>query len=618
MRCVEVKKSYMFLFALILIILPINVSAYEYPYEITKYDINLVVNENNVLDITENISAQFNIERHGILRTIPLKNKVERLDGTKTNNIVEITNISVNEIFTTYSESGNKVIKIGNPDYAFTGPKNYTINYSYNLGKDKMKEYDELYFNIIGLKWDTTINNVTFKIVMPKEFDSSKLGFSSGVKYSTNNENINYYVKGNTITGNYVEKLNPGEALTIRLELPEGYFVGASDNFNYIIFIPLILTIIFLLLVFLMWKIRNPSSKIIETVEFYPPEGYNSLEVAFLYNCGASNKDVISLFVYLANKGYLKIVETGEKILFSNKKKFKFVKQKEYDGNNLCERLFISGLFRNSYEVDFYDLQYSFYKVINEILDEVNTKENEKGIIKFEILSLRFLTVLMIMSVLILSIFMPIREAGVLNNIFAVLLFPLVTLGIIFYILFSEVNNTSKRVLIFFVFLFGQIPLLEMLISAVQINIMNLINYIVGIISMAIMLYLLKNMNNRTKYGYEIFGKIKGFRRFLIAAEKPKLEALVMENPTYFYDILPFTYVLGVSDKWIEKFESLNLQSPSWYDGGGSFSFTSFSSFMSETMATVSSSSSSGSSSGGSSGGGSSGGGSGGGGGSSW
>ena len=37
--------------------------------------------------------------------------------------------------------------------------------------------------------------------------------------------------------------------------------------------------------------------------------------------------------------------------------------------------------------------------------------------------------------------------------------------------------------------------------------------------------------------------------------EKDKINELVEENPNYFYDILPYAYVLGVSDKWSKKFE---------------------------------------------------------------
>ena len=116
-----------------------------------------------------------------------------------------------------------------------------------------------------------------------------------------------------------------------------------------------------------------------------------------------------------------------------------------------------------------------------------------------------------------------------------------------------------------------------------------------------------------------MLGKILGFKNFLEYAEKEKIESMVLSNPTYFYDILPYTYVLGVSDKWIKKFESISLQAPNWYDGYSTFDAVSFGRFMNSTMSSAQSAmSSSPSSSSGGSGGGSSGGGSGGGGGGSW
>ena len=93
-----------------------------------------------------------------------------------------------------------------------------------------------------------------------------------------------------------------------------------------------------------------------------------------------------------------------------------------------------------------------------------------------------------------------------------------------------------------------------------------------------------------------------------------------MQDPTYFYNILPYTYVLGVSDKWIKKFESIATQAPTWYDSPNAFDMVVFGSFLNTTMSSAQNvmSSSPSSDSGGSSGGGSSGGGSGGGGGGSW
>ena len=102
----------------------------------------------------------------------------------------------------------------------------------------------------------------------------------------------------------------------------------------------------------------------------------------------------------------------------------------------------------------------------------------------------------------------------------------------------------------------------------------------------------------------------------LITAEKARLEALVEKDPEYFFNILPYTYALGVSDKWVKQFESIQVEAPNWYVGTSAFDIATFSSFMNDTMSQAESSMSSSPSS--SSGGGSSGGGSGGGGGGSW
>ena len=132
-------------------------------------------------------------------------------------------------------------------------------------------------------------------------------------------------------------------------------------------------------------------------------------------------------------------------------------------------------------------------------------------------------------------------------------------------------------------------------------------------------------MPKRNPYGNEILGKIRGFRNFLVTARKEELERMVLENPTYFYDILPYTYVLGISKKWINKFESIAIKEPDWYMGHTAFSISSFGvsidTALNRADVMMSSAPSSGGSSsggGGSSGGGSSGGGSGGGGGGSW
>ncbi len=167
-----------------------NVNASTSEYVIEKYKIDMVVNENNTFDITEEITANFLVQKHGIFRTLPLHNEVVRADGTKSKNRVKITDVKVSEQFTKSTEDGKLKLKIGDPDVAMTGRKTYVIKYNYNIGKDPLEDKDELYYNLIGTDWDTTISNFSFTITMPKEFDKEKLGFSSGT-YGTAGTNNN-------------------------------------------------------------------------------------------------------------------------------------------------------------------------------------------------------------------------------------------------------------------------------------------------------------------------------------------------------------------------------------------------------------------------------------------
>src|SRR5574344_521930 len=388
-------KKYIKLILFLLVLIPFNVFA-ESNYYLKKYDVNIIVNKNNTFDITEKITAYFNNYMHGIYRKIPLTNNITRLDGTNTSNRVKITNLNVSDNYITSNENDNYVIKIGSADSTIIGSKDYVISYTYNIGKDPLKDIDEFYYNIIGDSWDTSISNITFKITMPESFDSTKLGFSSGIVGSSNSNNISYHVNDKIITGTYTNTLPSYNALTIRLELPEGYFENASFNFNFSDYLFIILPILFLIISCFLWNKYGRDKQVVETIEFYPPEGLNSLEVGYLYRGKASNQDVISLLIYLANKGYIKITEIEKQSFLSTTKGFKINKIKEYDGNNMNEKIFLDGLFskieslfnvtdenmqnNNITEVSSFDLYDNFYRTIDKILDNLNNKDNENKI----------------------------------------------------------------------------------------------------------------------------------------------------------------------------------------------------------------------------------------------
>lgn len=651
-------------FMLIILIIPNYINAETtgynyngYDYVIDEYNINMVVNEDNTFDITETITAYFNVPKHGIYRKIPLKNTVTRLDGTKSNNRAQISNIYVDNNFTTYNEDGYKVIKIGDASKTFTGSHTYTIKYTYNIGKDPLKNNDELYFNLIGDEWDTIISNISFNIKMPKSFDKSLLGFSSGYTGSTNSKNVRYIVSENNIKGTLNNTLTPGQALTVRITLPEGYFVGVKTNIDRFSILVIGIMFSFVFIAYKLWSKYGKDKQVIETVEFYPPEGYNPAEIGYLYEGVSYDESIMSLLIYLADKGYIRIEgKTKNNNLFS-RETIKIIKLKEYDGDNENEKEFLNGLFLKAGStiekasniqaiesskgnditweeakkratedsrtyVTIYELKYNFRSTIDNIKENVQ-KQFEDKIIEKNSKGKRKWLILMIIVIFMLITIKPILEYSEIGA--ELLIFALLFPGIGFSVLFALVLGKTEKPLKIFGLIwgsgFGGIPFLSFVLPCLLQNMFSLMVYILGIACVAILILIFKNMDKRTEYGITILGKIQGFKRFIENAEKEQLENLVMKNPEYFYSILSYAYALGVSDKWISQFEVIALQPPQWSNFESDFSINTLDTFMKTTMKTiegVATESSSSSGSGGSSGGGSSGGGSGGGGGGSW
>ena len=147
--------------------------------------------------------------------------------------------------------------------------------------------------------------------------------------------------------------------------------------------------------------------------------------------------------------------------------------------------------------------------------------------------------------------------------------------------------------------------------------------YWIGLVLALIIIFFAPYVNKRTQLGQEWLTQILGLKEFIDSAEKNRILTLINNDPEYFYHILPYAMVLGVTDKWAKKFEDILTSDPDWYQSGSNRPFSTayfvsqINSSTQDVGRTLSSSPSS-SGSGGSSGGGSSGGGSGGGGGGGW
>ncbi|MBN2260596.1 MAG: DUF2207 domain-containing protein [Clostridiales bacterium] len=598
-------------------------------YNIERYDISIEVSESNVYNIEETIYVNFKTQRHGIFRDIPVNYYGYSHDISN----ISVVDPSTNEPykFEVSNQGANLDIKIGDANTYVSGKKAYQINYTYDGSDDLIKAYDEFYFNILGTEWNTTIDEVNFEISMPKSFDVSRLNITSGAYGSTSSEKVAWDVDNLKIVG-FASDLLPYEGITVALNLDEGYFTDVSKPYS--------LMALYFLIVFLLMSlagaiyIRNSNyrrNKLTPVLNFYPPQGLNPAEMAYIFNEEKlSNQDVSSIIIYWASKGYLKIIEEEKSGLF---KKSELSFEKIVDSNiieslyerNLFEDLFSKGI-GNTVSIE--NLENQFYADLDAARGFVRDIYRDKK----EILENKYQYGIYIVNFLILLI-----TAGIFANYFKILsgvdYLSAFIMSFIFLFIFwiisvalsfrkKKKKNWYKSILKYGVLIFIFSRGFLVIQSVVQsIDLKNIeFNSLTMLMSFSVVLYIasivvIGKVKRYSEYGRTMLDNIYGFKEFLETAKLDRLEMLYKEQPSYFYDMLPYVMIFDLTKIWDSNIQRLALEGPDWYISNRPFSTYLMMSSMNRSFTQMSSKPQSSSSS---FGGGSVGGGGGGGGGGSW
>ncbi|WP_372712807.1 DUF2207 domain-containing protein [Ilyobacter sp.] len=617
---------------ILMLLLVLSLGAYGQEYfTIGDYNVNIKVNENNSYNISEEINAHFETERHGIYRDIPSTYKGKN---------IKIDNITVKGApFTKGRAGGDTRIKIGDPYRYVLGQKKYLLSYDYTVGDDGNKKMDEFYYNIIGDRWNTTIKKVRFTIEMPSDFDQSKVNFTSGLRGSKDNTGVEYHIEGNTITGETLKPLGPGEALTIALPLPEGYYRNTS-KFNgpldILSYVKKWAAAVFLTIISFVWFFFGRDKRVVEAVEFYPPENITPAEAGYIIDGTVDTKDVTSLLFYWAEKGYIEIVEedTHGLIEMLTGKDYTFIKLKDRKDAPYYETMMFQELFYkygDGNQVKLSALRNNFYKITNKVKSIIkkhkvlktqtlytDASKNLSALMKGLAILPVFLEGYTRFYTLTGDLYIGLPFAGAFSLIIFGVTEKIVKLIINFEVKREDMklrfSRTLMNIIPFIIIVSVFFHIFTMMTFRGIFNIADIIlKTVIFLISFILAEFTLK----RTDYSTEILGKLKGFRNFLIHAEKSRLETLIKKNPQYYYNILPYAIVLGVTNVWADKFDGMASKPPRWYRGHRGFTTHTFINEINKSVQSIGSTMSSrpGSSS---SSGGSSGGGSGGGGGGSW
>ncbi|MGI6256454.1 MAG: DUF2207 domain-containing protein [Anaerovoracaceae bacterium] len=568
--------TYFMVFLLTTVILTVVAAAAD--FDTTKYDVQVNVKSDNSAYITENISIDIHSPIHGIYRYIPLIQTIDYKDKNgeplkKVRNSIKIQDISVSKHpFETYQKGGNRVIKIGKEDAYVRDKQSYNISYLARMYDDKIKDYDSFFYNVLPHSWETPIENAEITIVMPKKFDRADAEVVAGKRGGREDtDKIRWKVEGNTVSIVTKETLPQGSGITVGIKLPEGYFEGElTHKWSYILLYAI--AGLGALLVMALWYRFGRDPQHVQTVEFHPPEGMTSAEVGYVMDGTVDKKDVVSLFFHFANQGYLSIEEREKNDFILHKKLSVLPSHAKTYENTL-----FNGIFAGRESVALSQLGEEFYDpylaTVTGVKSEFNERRGQRVFAKKANISRVGSFLLMIIAIiggglLVGRIYASVIPSLIVAVIIAVLMGASLVMGM---------STEDRKYVIKGKLRIGGIFIsLILLLVAAALAFFFLWKYAETLIGAAIFVIMfacgyfsVRFMRARTKRGAEMLGKLLGFKEFIKQAELDKLEMLIDENPDYFYDVLPYAYVMGLSKKWAKKFENLPVSKPDWYQGAG-------------------------------------------------
>lgn len=532
-----------------------------------NYDVEVDVAENNSYDYHEHLDMYYVTPHHGIYRYLPTQG--QRISGVRVPDYE----------YETYMQSGYQVVKIGSAGYTLIDENPYDIYYNIAMYEDENTEKDMLLLNLIPTDWETDIGSSTCTVRLPKEADLSKANVYSGTYGATGNDDnavLETGDDGKTITIT-ASDIPAHHGVTLQLELPQGYWQGAPE-FGKISIYNMLIFLLGPLGAAFLWFTYGRDKHMVKTLEFYPPDDLTPGEIGYLADGRADKEDIIANIVYLADKGYIEIEEL-------DRKRFRFTA--------ICEpgaevphyiRLVYDGLFpgeRNVRTTEQIASSTTFGKNYLRAREELGDMfRGRKAIIRPDSQMAR--AACTVAAIVPSAAYITWSSAngddlGMFGLVWAAIHIMVSTW--LLCSVYDNIRGSSKiktvlksvAAIWFFTIGIGILPVAsDSMTILAKGRAMMLTAYLVfgTLICMFFAVIAIARTDNYT----DLLGRVLGFRDFIKTAELDKLNELVEEDPQYFYHIMPYAYVFGLSSKWIKNFEDLPVPpAPDWYRGSRSY-----------------------------------------------
>ena len=541
------RAKYVLIVLFFLLFIQTSVTAKSPDYDIENYNVEISVDKDLNYTYNENINLVFNKSNTIVTKTIPY----------------EATDININKNYVIETNK-DKLIKISSKNNTHDS---YT--YKYKIKKDK--ENDDIYIIEIDNNFNNDISKLDFILTYPSSFNKNNLTFYLNGKKV---KDITYKINNQELTGS-ISNLKEDDKLLVIVDYGKIYV-------NSLTIITIVISILLSLFSYILWRIYGKDVKY--TIEFEKniPSKLNTIDVSLIEKGYLNNENAIYLLLDLANRGYLKISE-------EENNEFTITRIKDYDGSNYKEASFIRALFRKNMTVNISEyiealnkesktpyqkeldkkitkdnIKYRLIRAIKNVMSI--SKSNEEKNKYFETKSNNKKTYLLfsITIILVLITSIPFIEINKLYLLPISVLFSSISLFILINIV-ENVDLKKKNNKITILLLFAIIALIVLLTPSFKQNRIYFIAFLIGIMAVTFILFLYKYMPKRTIHGTRLYSKIEGLKKYLNEVSDKELKLVLKDNPNYLYDILPYSYILGIESVVFNKLKKLNIEEPKWY-----------------------------------------------------
>jgi uncharacterized membrane protein len=512
---------------LVVLLLFCSLPAWARSYHISKFNSNIHVEEDGSARVEEQITFVFSGVYQGIYRDLPVD--YPGPGGSNYTLFVKVDSIT--------DDSGSKLkyekktsggflhLKIFVPG-ATDATRTVNIEYSVANGTRFFEDHDEFYWNVTGNDWPVPIEQASAMIYFPPE-TSGKLRAQAFEGIYGSSEHASASVTGPSASVESNSRLPMRGGLTADIYIEKGVLLqprAVARFFRIVSSNPVVtLPLWAFAVMFPFWWIkgRDPDPGMSVAPMYEPPENMGPAEVGTLIDGSVDPRDITSVLVDLAVRGYVKIVETQHKGFLSSTKDYEFhllKDQSQWNDLTDYEQAMLQQVFAGGEVTLLSSLTNHFYTALPMIKSEIMSALKSKGMYTVD----------------------PDSAHGYLALGVLLVALPYVALQVL-----------------------GGVDFL----SSVPLAIGS------GLIALAIILIIGRQLAATSLKGARTQVQIKGFQEFMNRVDADRLKRM---PPDTFEKFLPYAMALGVEHRWAKAFEGIIQNPPTWYQGTYGPNFSTF------------------------------------------